>query len=66
MKRLIPFAILAALAGCDQLPALLGKLPVKLPTIAEACALSGEDRAAAIAVLNTTEANLHLACTLIK
>jgi hypothetical protein len=57
MKRVL--ILVALLSACTL------SMP-KLPTPAEICALSPEDRATLIATLGTDAANLALACTLTK
>lgn len=62
MKRLALLAPLA-LAGCEQLPGILDRLP--LPTVAEICALPPDLRAHALEQVGSTEADMALACALL-
>ena len=63
-----PILILAALSmtACDQLPGILGQLPVKLPTPAQICALSPETQAALADAMHTDAASLAAACEIVK
>ena len=63
-----PILILAAISmtACDKLPAILGQLPVKLPTSAQICALSPETQAALADAMHTDASSLAAACEIVK
>lgn len=65
MKTVLILAVLA-LAGCAQLPGILGALPVKLPTPAQICAMSPATQAALAAALETDLASLTAACEIVN
>ena len=63
MNRIAIIAALA-LAGCDQLPGLLGA--VDIPTPAEICAMSPATQAAIADAMKTDVASLTAACEIVN